>query len=273
MTSSGESALKRNNHPPFLIKMEYSKIPTTKISGSGRITIPEYGEFKVSGSGRISPEEISTSGSSRIPGGLTIRDLRTSGSARVEGDIKAEIVKFSGSASVEGSLVCEEITKSGSLRVDGDLKFKYGRFSGSTKVEGSGAVERELEASGSMAFGGDLVSEDRILYTGVMRVEGKVKAGSFEARLSKDESIINDGIEANYVNIQRSHEDWRNLGTLITTDIAGDEIILENVECDNVTGKKITILSGCDIKGKVQYSESINIDPNSRLENEPEKTE
>ena len=253
--------------------MEYSKIPTTKIAGSGRITIPEYGELKVSGSGRISPEEISTSGSSRLPGGLVIGYLKTSGSSRVEGDLTAEMVKFSGSANVEGNLVCDEISKSGSLNVEKDLKFKYGRFSGSTKVRGSGAVESELEASGSISFGGDLVSEDRILYSGFMRVEGRVKAKSFEARLNRDESIIRDGLEAEYINIQRSHEDWRNRGILVTTDITGDEITLENVECNNVTGKKIKILPGCRIRGRVQYSESITVDPDSYLENKPEKTE
>ena len=253
--------------------MEYSKIPTTKISGSGRISIPEYGVFKVSGSGRISPEEVSTSGSSRIPGGLIIGDLKTSGSTRIEGDLTAEMVKFSGSANVEGNLVCEEIIKSGSLKIEKDLKIKYGRFSGSTNVRGSGSVERELEASGSISFGGDLISQDRILYSGYMRVEGNVKARSFEARLSRDESYIRDGIEAGYINIQRSHGDWRNRGSLVTTEITGDEIILENVECNNVTGKKITILPGCRINSNIHYSESIKVDKDSTLGNEPEKTE
>jgi len=253
--------------------MEYSKIPTTRIAGSGRITLPGFGELKVSGSGRISPEAISTSGSSKLPGGLVIGDLKTSGSSRVEGDLTAEMVKFSGSANVEGNLVCDEIIKSGSLKVEKDLKFKYGKFSGSTRVGGSGSVETELEASGSIKFGGDLVSEDRILYSGVMRVEGCVKAKSFEARLSRDESFIRDGIEAEYINIQRSHDDWRERGSLFTTNITGDEIVLENVECNNVTGKTIKILPGCRIKGRVQYSESIKVDPDSYLENEPAKTE
>lgn len=255
------------------MNMEYSKIPTTRISGSGRISVPEYGDFKVSGSGRISPEEISTSGSSIIPGGLTIGDLKTSGSARIDGDITAEMVKFSGSASVEGNLSCEEIHKSGSLKVDKDMKIKYGKFSGSTNVGGGGSVERELEASGSISFGRDLVSEERILYSGVMRVDGKVEAKSFEARLSRDESYIRDGIKADYINIQLSHDDWRNRGSLITTDITGDEIVLENVECDNVTGKKITLLGGCRVKGNVQYSDTIKVESENRLSSEPEKTE
>ncbi len=256
-----------------MIMMEYSKIPATRIAGSGRINLPGYGDLKISGSGRISPEEISTSGSSRIPGGLTVGTLKTSGSSRIDGDITSEVVRFSGSASVDGSLVCEEIRSSGSLSLGKDLKIKYGKFSGSFKVEGSGWVERELEASGSAMFGGDLTSEDKILYSGVMRVKGKVKAASFEARLSRDESYIDNGIEAGYINIQRSHEDWWNRGSLFTSDITGDEIVLENVECDNVTGRKVTILSGCRIKGRIQYGETIHVNSDSRLNHEPEKTQ
>ncbi len=256
-----------------MMKMEYSEIPTTKIAGSGRITIPTYGMFKISGSGRISPEEITTSGSSRIPGGLKIGEFRSSGSTHIEGDITADTVKFSGSARIDGVLTCDELKSLGSTQIEKDLKIKYGKVSGSTKVEGAGSIERELESSGSIRFGGDLVSEEKIMYSGVMRVEGKVKAKSFEARLSHDESLIRGGIEAGYINIQLSHDDWRNRGALYTSDIVGDEIVLENVECDNVKGRKVTILSGCTIKGTVQYSESVKINPSSRLEKEPEKIE
>ncbi len=254
------------------MNMEYSEIPTTRIAGSGKINVPGYGAFKISGSGRISPEEISTSGSSVIPGGLKIGNYRTSGSSRVQGDINAENVKFSGSAQIEGSLTCEELKSSGSLRVERDLSLKYGKTSGSAKIDGKGSVEHELESSGSISFGDDLSSEDKILFSGVMRVEGKVVSNSFEARLSRDESYIRDGIEAGYINVQRSHEDWRNMGSLLTGDIKGDEILLENVECENVNGKKVTILRGCHIKGKVEYSDKLEVDPASKLDNEPEKT-
>ena len=255
------------------MKMEYSRIPTTRIAGSGRLTVPEYGDFKISGSGRISPEGISTSGSSLIPGGLTVGSLKTSGSSKIEGDITAENVKFSGSVKVDGGLTCEELKKSGSLLVEKDLKIKYGTLSGSAKIRGSGYVEREIESSGSIQFGGSLSSEEKILYSGVMRVDGKVTAKSFEARLSRDESELLGGIDADYINIQLSHDDWRNRGTLLTTDITGDEIILENVECNNVTGRKVTILAGCRIKGKVKYSETVQVNPSSKLDIEPEKLE
>lgn len=253
--------------------MEYSKIPVAKIAGSGRITVPNYGLFKISGSGRISPQEIVTSGSSQIPGGLRVGDLCGSGSVQIDGDITSESVRFSGSTKIAGSLKCDKFEGSGSIRIVKDFSAIQARLSGSSNVDGAGTFEREFDASGAVMFGGDLVSEDKIRYSGVMRVEGMVKSKSFEARLSRDESYVDGGIEAAYVNIQLDHGDWRSLGQLRTTDIVGDEIILENVECSNVRGRKVTILGGCTIKGNVDYAETISVSPSSVLSKEPNKVD
>lgn len=253
--------------------MEYSELPDSRIAGSGRITLPGYGTIKISGSGRVNTDVISTSGSSKIPGGLKLRDLKTSGSTHIDGDISSDYIKFSGSAHIDGALECEELIKSGSVKIGKSLKADYARLSGSTHVREGGIIGREIETSGSAEFGDDLVSEDRIMYSGVLRVDGMVRAKSFEARLSRDESYIREGISSDYIDIQRSHADWQNMGSLVTSDITGDEISLENVQCDNVKGKKITIKKGCHIKGTVEYSDIIQVDPDSTLRNEPTKTE
>ena len=253
--------------------MDYSELPDARISGSGKLTLPGYGALKISGSGRVTTGEINTSGSSTIPGGLRLGELKTSGSVKIEGYVYADSIRFSGSAHVEGALECEDFINSGSVKIGGNLKANYARLSGSAKVKGHGSIAREIEVSGSAEFWGDLISEDSIQYSGVMRVEGRVRARSFEARLSRDESLFLRGITSNHVDIQRSHEDWRNLGTLVTSDITGEEITLENVQCDNIKGKKITIRKGCFIKGKVEYSESIQVDPTSTLQIQPTKTE
>lgn len=253
--------------------MEYSELPNTRISGSGRLTLPGYGTLKISGSGRVNSDSISTSGSSTIPGGLKLHDLKTSGSTKIDGDLTSDTVKFSGSARIEGVLECEELIKSGSIKIGKSLKTDYARLSGSTHVREGGLIGREIETSGSIEFGDDLISEDRIMFSGVMRVEGRVHAKSFEARLNRNESYIRDGITSDYINIQRSHEDWRNMGSLVTSDIIGDDITLENVQCNNVKGKKITIKKGCLIKGTVEYSDTIQVDPASSLHSEPFKTE
>lgn len=146
--------------------MEYSELPNTRIAGSGRLTLPGYGTLKISGSGRVNTDSISTSGSSTIPGGLILRDLKTSGSTKIDGDIVSDTVKFSGSAHIEGSLECEELIKSGSIKIGKSLKADYARLSGSTHVRNGGVIRREIETSGSIEFGNDLVSEDRIMYSG-----------------------------------------------------------------------------------------------------------
>lgn len=254
-----------------MIKMEYSEIPTSKISGSGRLTVPGHGVFRVSGSGRISPELIKTSGSSKIPGGLSVGEVKTSGSSTIEGDIKAEFIKISGSSSVEGSVTCEDIEKSGSLRVEKDLTCKHAQFSGSTSVGGFGRFEKELRSSGSIRFGEDIESEGNVRFSGTIQVDGRVTAKSFEGRLGRKESNIREGIEAEYIDIRPGRNNWRDEGYLVTSDIVGKEIILENVECDNVTGDKVTILPGCRIRGKVQYRESVKVDPKTLMDSEPEK--
>ena len=253
--------------------MEYSEIPTSKISGSGRLTVPGHGVFKISGSGRISPELIKTSGNSKIPGGLKVGEVKTSGSSTIEGDIEAEFIKISGSSSVEGSVTCEDIEKSGSLRVEKDLNCKSAQFSGSTQVGGFGRFEKELRNSGSIRFGEDIESEGHVRFSGFIEVDGKVTAKSFEGRLGRKESSIREGIEADYIDIRPGRNNWRGEGYLVTSDIVGKEVILEHVECNDVTGDKVTILPGCRVRGNVYYRESIEVDPSSKLDNEPEKIE
>jgi len=253
--------------------MEYSDIPTSKISGSGRLTVPGHGIFKISGSGRISPELIKTSGSSKIPGGLKVGEVRTSGSSKIEGDIEAKFIKISGSATVEGSVTCEEIAKSGSLRIEKNLTCKSAQFSGSTTIGGFGMFEAEMRSSGSLRVGGDMDSDGRIRFSGSIKVDGKVTAKSFMGRLGRKDSRVHGGIEADYIEIEPGRDNWRGEGYLVTTDILGKEIILENVECDNVMGDKVTILPGCRIRGKIRYRETVKVDPGVKMDSEPEKIE
>ncbi len=253
--------------------MEYSDIPTSKISGSGRLTVPGHGVFKISGSGRISPELIKTSGSSKIPGGLKVGEVRTSGSSKIEGDIEAEFIKFSGSATVDGSVTCEDIDKSGSLRIMKDLNCDSAQFSGSTNIGGYGRFKNELRNSGSLRVGEDIASEGHVRFSGSIRVDGRVTAKSFEGRLGRKDSHIKEGIEADYIEIEPGMDNWRGEGYLVTSNIVGKDIILENVECDNVTGDKVTILPGCRIRGKIRYRESVKVDPGTKMESEPEKIE
>jgi cytoskeletal protein CcmA (bactofilin family) len=252
--------------------LEYSEIPATRISGSGRVTLQGFGTVKVSGSGSISPERISTSGSSTIPGGLHIGELKTSGSSRVEGEIHADRIEFSGSASIDGDAHFDQLRKSGSLEVDGGVYGNTMRVSGSTTIRGDATIADELGASGSIRVGGRIESRGFVGLRGVFEVRGRVKARHFEGRLGRRLSVAEEGIEADVVDVEPLPRDWEREGELRTKDIVGvEEVTIENVECENIRGGRVVIHGGCRVNGKVEYTESIEVNPNSYLAQEPVK--
>ena len=252
--------------------MEYSDIPATRISGSGRVTLQGFGTVKVSGSGSISPERISMSGSSTLPGGLHIGELKTSGSSRVEGEVHADGMEFSGSASIDGDAHFDHLRKSGSLDVEGGVYGNTMRVSGSTTIRGDAEIADELRSSGSIRVEGGVKSKGVVELRGVFEVRGRVKARHFEARLGRRLSVAEEGIEAEVVDVEPLPRDWDREGELRTKDVVGvEEVTIENVECENIRGGRVVIHGGCRVNGKVEYTESIEVSPNSYLAQEPVK--
>jgi len=252
--------------------LEYSDIPATRISGSGRVTLQGFGTVKVSGSGSVSPERISMSGSSTLPGGLHIGELKISGSSRVEGEVHADRMEFSGSASIDGDAHFEHLRKSGSLSIEGGVYGNTMRVSGSTTIRGDAEIADELRSSGSIRVEGGIESKGFVELRGAFEVRGRVKARHFEGRLGKRLSVAEEGIEADVVDVEPLPRDWDREGELRTKDIVGvEEVTIENVECENIRGGRVVIHGGCRVNGKVEYTESIDVSPNSYLAQEPVK--
>jgi cytoskeletal protein CcmA (bactofilin family) len=251
------------------MNMSYSEFPETSIRGSGRIHIEGHGSVKVSGRAELSPRLISTSGSSRLPGGLTVRGLESSGSTEVDGDLSADTIRFSGSATIRGDTRFKRMEKSGSLRVEGGVEGSFMDVSGSTTVDGRAKVSDELLSSGSLTVEGGIESGGRVEVRGSIRTRG-IKADRIEIVLGGSLSRVTEGLEAKYIRVEP--RDWRD-GELRTGKVEGGEIILENVECDTVTGSKVYIGEGCRVNGRVTYTESIQVSPNAYLREPPEKTE
>lgn len=252
--------------------MEYSDIPATRIRGSGYVTLQGYGTVKVSGSGDISPERISMSGSSTLPGGLRVGELKASGSSRVEGELHADRIELSGSASIEGDAHFSHLRKSGSLGVDGGVYGDTMHVSGSTIIRGDAVIADELRASGSIRVEGGVESRGSVELRGVFEVRGRIKARSFEAQLGRELSVAEEGIEADVVDVKISPRDWERIGVLRTKDIVGvREVTIENVECEDIRGGKVVIRGGCRVNGKVEYTESIEVNPNSYMARDPVK--
>ena len=120
----------------------------------------------------------------------------------------------------------------------------------------------------------------------MFNIGGRLTTRTLNAWLSRDRSYVEDGIEAEVVDIrkdeprdlgsrlERLFNRWEEEGDLRTTDIKGAEsVYLENVTCDNVTGGRVTIGEGCRIRGSVTYTESVEVHPDARLENPPQQAQ
>lgn len=265
--------------------LEDVQIPVFNISGAGRFSIPKLGEGNIAGSGRISPEEVVVNGAGYLPGGIKVNSVKTSGSVTFRGDLKAERMRLMGSTNVHGGVYFNEITTSGSIKVEGNA------IGDTMKVNGSGSfgenieLERSLVIDGSMTVKGDIKANELVELDGSMDVDGKLTTGAFNAELCLYRSHIEGGIEAESVDIRKGYRrEWtpcfilrliagkNGEGDLRTTDItAKNSVYLENVTCENVTGGDVTLGEGCEIRGRVRYTGSVDVHADALVHNPPEK--
>lgn len=260
-------------------------IPVTHISGAGRFSVPGLGDGRVAGVGHISPEEVRISGTGTLPGGLNVGRVNTSGSANFKGDLMAETMKVSGTTTVQGSLNFGSLRSSGSLRVGGTARGCSMNASGLTKIEEGIELEDELVSSGSLIVDGDVSSKNTIDIDGVVEIRGKISTGLFEAYLNRGGSHVDGGIEAETVDIRRGGKyrvpllprifRWEDReGDMRTTDVRGSrEVLIENVACENVIGGRVVIGEGCEVSGKVIYTETVKVHEGAKVKNPPEKME
>jgi cytoskeletal protein CcmA (bactofilin family) len=277
---SGEERMKE-----YEKKIRETAIPSTRVSGSGKVHIEGIGDIRISGSGLVSSDEIKISGSGSLPGGLKVRRVSCAGSVSIEGDVEAEEMSFSGSSSIAGNAYVKSLAASGSLSVGGEVKGSLLKAAGSCKVGKGVNLEDALQAHGSFKVLGNLEAKNSVELHGAFTVDGKVVTDKFEAELSRHKSHVRDSIEAVSVNVKSKgveglvifgipiigkifHE-----GKLYTTNIVAKETVyLENVCCENVYGRDVTIGKGCVIKGRVKYSGSISVHPEAKVTNPPEKS-
>lgn len=232
-----------------------------KISDSGMITSGEY-------------ENIGISGSAKGEGLISCKNFSCSGSAKLNGELRCEgKISVSGSFHAKKNISAGEIFASGSVKVGGDCK-----------------VKEKLSVSGSCAFAGDIKCN-------VLKASGGISAKNVEAENADIEGKINaEGlINAEQVKIEfESGGSAENIGggriiifprthskpiarlPLISKIIAGancftvkdsiegDEIALENVTAEKVSGRVVAIGAGCRISS-VKYGETIEISPDAEV--------
>lgn len=258
-------------------------IPATHMSESGRINLPDIGDVRISGSGHVSSEEIRISGSGRLPGGIKVGRVKSLGSVAINGDIEAEEMRLSGSTSIRGSVRAERLTASGSLRAEGGATGGSLRVSGSCKIGKEVQLEDSLIVHGSLSVRGDVDAQNLVELDGSFDIDGRLTTGTFTSELSHSRSYVKRGIQAEHVDVRKKRAEGIPFGLsifggrfregeLFTADIVGGEVVyLENVHCDSVTRKNVTIGKGCDVRGKIICSDTIGVHPSAKVEIPPEK--
>ena len=163
------------------------------------------------------------------------------------------------------------------VNVEGIGKVSGGRYK-NVNVEGITTILDSIDA-------GNIDAKEHIEFEGVIKVCGNVQGKSIDVEgvLNIDGLLSADSIsfevarsckisEIGGSNIKIENNSFHNIDLfkrkvkVNCKVIEGDNIYLENVECDVVRGKNITIGPGCIID-KIEYSMNIDIDKSSTVMN------
>ena len=263
---------------------------STNVSGSGKVRIEGVGDVHITGSGSVSRDEIKISGAGTIPGGIRTKRILCAGRVSIAGDAEADEMRFSGSATIQGSIDARLLEASGTLTVGGEVRGSRVEAAGLFKSEEGICLNDVLSVYGYLRVSKDVNVEKSVKLRGGFDINGRVITENFEARLRRTEWLkhsefrVENGIEAVNVDVRKRTDRGISIlgipalgkifrkGRLYTTDIvAKDRVYLENVTCNNVHGRVVVLGEGCEVRGRVQYSESVSTHPTSRLSLAPEK--
>ena len=211
------------------------------------------------------------SGAGSIPGG-EYEKVRVSGAAKLAGEVRCSSFSSSGALSGSGSIVCSgAVHTSGAAGIDGSVSAAELKTSGAFKCKGLRG--KALQVSGSVRVDGDMEA-DSLRIAGAVNCSGLISADELEIQIngsSHAQSIGGSNIRIlpgngigngfHQFGIKKAVSQSMH----VAESIEGDEIYLENVSCPVVTGGRVTIGPGCSI-GSVQYSQSAEISPDSRVD-------
>ncbi len=245
------------------------------------------GSLSIAGAGKATGglyERVTISGAGRVEGDVEAESVEISGAGKIVGKVKASRVELAGACKIVGAVTAQEFDAAGAWKVGGDVQSEQFKAAGAGKVEGSvhaqefsnaGTIKitKNLRAqrakfSGVLAAGGD-VEASEFRGRGAFRVAGLLAADQLELELSERSWAREIGGERITVRKRESFWGWlrRFFGSeprLVSDLIEADEISLEAAVAKTVRGKRVTIGPECRI-ARVEYSESVHIDPKSMV--------
>lgn len=232
------------------------------ISGCGQVAPGEYESIRISGSGKllglVRCNYFSGAGSSRGEELECSGPVKVSGSSKFTKTVQAQTLSVAGSLTCGGDLSVEEELKcSGSMECSGNIKCGTLKITGAAEAD-SGVEAETVTVSGTLDCEGLLNGEDIQISGGGMRI-GSIGGSNITIRRGKAIRAL--------ARIPILSTVFKSAGSKVSVPggIEGDVIELENVKTPVVSGRIVIIGEDCDI-GLVQYSETISIDANARVE-------
>ncbi|GBC75955.1 hypothetical protein HRbin07_00147 [bacterium HR07] len=245
------------------------------------------GSLSIAGAGKATGgiyERVTISGAGRVEGDVEADSVEISGAGKIVGKVKANRVELAGACKVVGAVIAQEFEAAGAWKVGGDVQSERFKAAGAGSVEGSvqaqefsnaGTVKvaknlraQRVKFSGVLKAGGD-VEASQLRGSGAFRIEGLLAADQLELELGERSWAREIGGERITVRKRESFWGWlaRWWGRQIelsTETIEADEIYLEATVAKAVRGKRVTLGPECRIE-RVEYSESLRIDPKSAV--------
>lgn len=204
-------------------------------------------------------------------GGGEFQEVKISGKGKINNDIKCIKLKISGSANIYGNVNSENISISGILKVKGNVNALNSYVSGLINIDG-GFKGNDLNCDGSLTVKNDIECESIVL-NGSLTNKNFINCENIEINLQGLSACNEIGAHKVSVWNHNSSKSFFKLflpkkfkeNKLEAKTIEADEIFLESCCIDSVKGKNIKIGLNSYIN-EVEYSESIEIDPSSKVE-------
>lgn len=231
------------------------------ISGSGLIAAGEYENIHVSGSGRLQGlvrcSSFRASGSCRGEEVECKGAFHVSGSGRFDKAVKAGSLAASGSAVFDADVTVEEECKcSGYVKCGGSMKCGTLKVSGGLDVGGDAEAE-VVRASGRLNCGGLLNAEEISICFDTGMTIGSIGGSKIVIYRNSSGKKLRLPLLSSFV---------KNAGGSVKVEqaIEGDEIAVEGVCAQRISGRVVAIGDDCEI-GLVQYSEQIEVAPTAKI--------
>jgi len=184
--------------------------------------------------------------------------FKVNGIMKSPGNLVCDDVDVNGILKVDGDLNTGELNGNGMIKITGDIKAVTIKMNGTLKVLGNIDVK-------SLNMGGIIksnsINSENIIMSGKLNVEENINCDIFDLKFDGNSSVEN--IEGSKVKVE--HKKIIKHQFKVNT-ISADEIDIEYVTCDTISGDIVKVGKGCKVEN-ITYITSLEIDPHAKVKN------